>query len=163
MSVSASPNYGILAAAATTTGLLLSPLIISGLVIGPISPYLPLASFRAKTDGVAQKAQGSTAAILSYTDLPNEQWHTGNPITGSLYEIYFDSVTNAPTGPASTWFGDTRDSWLGLGSQRTWTLQKDTASFGLSIHIILVEIRLIATPTTTTGPVSITFRCNYEI
>ena len=143
------------AAAQDTGGLLLNGIGIFGFAV---TPFLALASFRAKTDGIAQKAQGSTQALLSYINLPNDQWHTAHPITGSEYEIYFDSLTNSATGQAGIWTGpSTMDAWQGLGSQQTWTWKKVTANNGIATHVILIEIRNIATPANTTGPVSFSF------
>ncbi len=153
-----------IAASATPTdggGLLLSSTSILSIIVEP-TVFLPITSFRAKTDGVAQKASGSTQAPLSYTNLPSGQWHTGSPITGADFEIFFDSLTNTATGPAATFFGSARDTFINLGTQRSWNWQKNTSSFGLSQHVILIEIREIATPSNTTGVRTFTFKSQVE-
>lgn len=151
MSVSATLVGSIAAAAPAGSLLLLNNQFWSTVVLGS---DLPLSSLRLRTNGVGQGAIGDTGSPLSYVNLSSSQWHTGNPITGSLYEVYFDSVTNPASGSASTWFGDTRDAWIDLGTQRTWIFQKNTIAFGTSEQIILVEIREIASPANTTGPVA---------
>ncbi len=164
MSISASPNYGIVAASADVTGLFLAGTNIFSIILSPTT-FRPLTSFRATITGVAQKATGSTASLLSYTNLPGDAWHTGNPITGANYEIYFDSLTNAASGASGTWFGDVgdMDSWVDLGTQRTWTWQKDSTSVGSAEHTILIEIRNIATPADTTGVRAFNFASSVEI
>ena len=127
---------GAAAAAQETEGLFLSGQTIASLIVPSI--YRPITGFRASTDGIAKKASGSTQAPLSFVNLPSDQWHTGHPITGADYEIYFDSITNTATGAAGSWFGNARDTFLQLNLERTWTWQKDTTSNGSASHVIRI-------------------------
>lgn len=146
---------GVSAAAQETEGLLLNGQTILSLITP--GSHRPITGFRASTDGIAKKAEGSTQAPLTFIALLNDQWHTGHPITGADYEIYFDSLTNTATGQAGTWFGDARDTFLGLNLERTWTWQKDTTADGTASHQIIITIRNIATPADTTGGRLFTF------
>lgn len=133
--------------------------IISGLV-APTS-HRPIVSMRLQTDGDLQKAEGSTAAALSYVDLPNNQWDDAQTITASDYEVYFDSTTNSMSG-SGTWSGSARDTWLSCGTQRTWSMQKDTTGTGFVTHVIILEIREIANTSNTSGQFNQTFQANIE-
>lgn len=160
MSVSAS-TFGTqaLTGSAGAGSLNLTSFFVQGLVVyGFGTIYKPLASCKFKNDGQLQKAGGSTAAFLTYTNILN-QWHTSAPaVDGSLYEIYFDTATNDPgTGSAATWFGDLENQWISLEFDRTWTLQKDSTFIGSNVWVVPIEVREIATPANTTGPINCTF------
>lgn len=132
--------------------------VFGNVIYGFGTTYLPLASCKFKADGQLQKAGGSTAAFLTYTNISN-QWHTSAPaVDGSLYEIYFNTAANSPgIGVSATWFGPTENDWISLEFDRTWTLQKDTTFIGSNIWVVPIEVREIANPSNTTGPVNCTF------
>ena len=127
----------------------------NGMVTGGIltpTVFFPQSSFRTKTDGVAEKAGGSTEMALVYNAIGGGSWHTGSPIANAGdFEVFFDSLTNSATGEAGTWLGSTRDVWLSLDIQHTWTWQKDTTVIGTAEHIILIAMRRKAVTTDTTG------------
>lgn len=162
MSVSAFP-YGIIAQAAAggaPTPFLQTNFIVSS-ITGPTS-FRPLASLRLLTGGDLQKAEGSTQAPLSYSNLPNNQWDGGAILTASDYEVYFDSLTNSMIG-AGSWSGDLRDQWLSCGTQRTWTLEKNTSGTGSVSHTIILEIREIANTANTSGQLNQSFTAQVDL
>ena len=160
MSVSAS-TFGTqaLTGSAGAGSLNLTSFSVQGLVVyGFGTIYRPLASCKFQNTGQLQRAGGSTAAFLTYTNILS-QWHTSAPaVDGSLYQIYFDTASYNPgIGVAATWFGDLTNQWLSLEFDRTWTLSKDSTFIGSNVWVVPIEVREIANPANTTGPVGCTF------
>lgn len=135
---------------------------IVSIIVGPTSNR-PLASMRLRTDGDLQSATGSTGAALSYSNLANDQWDDAQALTAGDFEVFFDSTTNSATGAATSWVGATRDSWISCGTQRTWTLEKDSSSTGTGQHVIILEIREIANTSNTSGQFNQTFTVGVDL
>lgn len=131
-------------------------------LVGPTS-YFPIASFRIRTDGDYQKAEGSTQAPLSYSNTINNQWDDAQVLTAGDYEAYLDTVTNSATGASATWSGSPRDQWVNCGSQLTWSKQKDTTSTGTGTHVCILEIREVGNASNTSGTFNQTFTVNIDL
>ena len=100
--------------------------------------HMALGGFKLGSDGQASKATGSTAAPLSYSNISGE-WlsHIASGL-GANYDVNF--TVDTESGAAGTWAGDTRGSYINLGTTRTWTWQKDTDAVGTATANITVYI-----------------------
>ena len=103
---------------------------------------------------MAESACGSTAAILTYSQVGDDWLIAGDPTD---YELRVQTVSLVGSGLST--FG-TLNTWIDLGVSTfsTYTLQKNSSNIGSGTWTISVEIRQKTDPSITTGPVNFTLR-----
>jgi len=123
--------------------------IITPLISGVISGgNLPQASYRMNSNGQGQTAIGDSGAALVYAQFGNDWLISG---LNSLFECEF--VQTGVSGAAGTLSGSALNVFQILSVSRTIVWEKDTNLSGSALWNGTIEIREIATPLNTTGPV----------
>lgn len=101
---------------------------------------------RTYTSSIAFRNTGQlrgTTAGVGTTDYPNE-WQ--NPVGGATASDYEVRATEVSQTGVATRTG-TMNTWLNLGTDRTWTLTANNPSQGVRTWVIDFEIRDVATST----------------
>lgn len=134
---------------------LIDPLI--SFVVG-LGGNRPVVSVRFNTDGTMERASGHTGAALNY--ISSGDWLDAvPPATPGDWEVRWD-VTSEDAG--GTWSGSTREVFIGLGSQRTFTWTKDTNGQGIVNSDVTITLREIADTGNSASRSAMTHTCQIE-
>jgi len=120
--------------------------LISGIPFG--GGFLPRCSYRMDSSGEGQTATGDSGAALVYAQFGNDWLISG---LNSLFECEF--IETSVSGDAGTLTGSALNVFQVLSASRTIVWEKDTSLSGSAFWNGTIEIREIATPLNTTGPV----------